>query len=486
VSIVMPNGIDWVAAWWAAVRVGALTLPFSTFFRPRELGWALRQGDVDTLLMHAQYLNNDYVERLEQAIPGLAAQASPELRLPSHPYLRRIAVWGRAELPRWALRGPDALLQAAAAEPRLDRDYLASREAQITPADLLIGICTSGSTAEPKIVIHTHGSALRESHQLRRVIAVREKDRSYTGMPFFWLGGLNFNLLQMMFEGSCLVFSPTPKADDVLDTLVRHRVTRITAWPPQLAALLERARVRNVDLSFVERGMFPPKDAEGRYIQVGRYVSGQLGMTESFGPHGMEAPGNLLPEARWGSVGHTVEGIERRVVNPESGEMSGEILPPGEVGELQIRGWSMMDGYYKRERSEVFLPDGWFATGDRVVIDDAGYTYFRGRVSEMIKTSGANVSPAEIEILLQSYENVQEAIVFGLPDEAKGERVAAVVVAKEGKSVDLGVLQAKLRDDLSAYKVPSELHLMPFEEIPRTDAGKVRKNLLKERFLRPS
>jgi acyl-CoA synthetase (AMP-forming)/AMP-acid ligase II len=275
-----------------------------------------------------------------------------------------------------------------------------------------------------------------------------------------------------------MVYSPTPKEDDVPDTLVRHRVTRITAWPPQLAALLERARVRGVDLSFVERGLFPPKDMQGRPIPAGRYCAGQLGMTESYGPHGMESPRTVLPPERSGSAGHTIEGIERRVVNPETGE----VLPPGQPGELHIRGWSMMDGYYKRERAEVFLPDGWFATGDRVVLDEAGYVYFKGRISEMIKTSGANVSPAEVEALLLGYDNVQEAIVFGLPDPVKGERVTAVIVPREGKSVDTRQLLADLKENVSPYKVPAEVHVMAYDDVPRTDAGKPRKPLLKERL----
>jgi acyl-CoA synthetase (AMP-forming)/AMP-acid ligase II len=485
VSIVMPNGIDWAECWWAAARIGAFTLPFSTFFRPRELGWGLAKGDVDTLLIHASYLNNNFIQRLEEAIPELAQQTAGKLFLRSHPYLRRIVVWGGGKpllpdtAPAWALAGPDALLAAAAEDSRFDRDLLARVEAEVRPSDLLVGICTSGSTAEPKIVMHTHGSAIRLSHVLRQILQVRSNDRTYTGMPFFWLGGLNFNLLQCMFDGGAMVLSPTPRAEDVLDTLVRERVTRVTLWPAQTAALVEAARVRGIDLSFVERGLYPPKDAQGREIPLAHRCPGQLGMTESFGPHGMERPNTILPPEHRGSIGHPVEGIERRVVDPDTGR----VLPPNEVGELQIRGFSMMDGYYKRERADVFLPDQWFATGDLVRLDEAGYVYFHSRHSEMIKTSGANVAPAEVEALLQTYADVQEAIVFGLPDEVKGERVAAVVVPKEGRSLDAQNLMARLRADLSAYKVPAELHVLPFADIPRTDAGKAKKGVLKERFV---
>ncbi len=373
------------------------------------------------------------------------------------------------------MQGPDELHALADADPRIDAALLKSIEGNVVLADMLIGICTSGSTAEPKIVVHTHASMLRICHAYRAYMAIRPDDRSYSGMPFFWLGGLNYNLLQIMFEGACMVFAPTPKPDDVLNVVSREKVTRVSLWPAQRLALLDRVRTSGIDVSSVRQGLFDPVDADGKVVPVTRRA-GMLGMTESFGPHGVEHAETILPESRARAAGHMLEGIERKIVDPETLQT----LSAGQVGELMIRGFSLMQGYYKRERSEIFDQDGWFATGDLCRFDAEGYIYYQSRRSEMIKTSGANVAPMEIEVLMQGYENVMEAIVFGLPDEVKGERVAAVLIAKEGRIIDVEAVRQRLKNDLSTYKVPTDIFILPHADIPRTDTGKVRKPLLKD------
>jgi acyl-CoA synthetase (AMP-forming)/AMP-acid ligase II len=479
VGIIMPNCTDWVVTWWAAGRIGAFTVPLSTFFRPRELAAVLKQADIETLLVYDAYLHHNYVEHLEEAIPELKGQDSTLLYLQSHPYLRRIVVWGRSDIDgydrKWAIQGPDELHALADADRRIDAPLMKAIEDNVVPADMLIGVCTSGSTAEPKIVVHTHASMLRICHAYRAYMGIRPDDRSYSGMPFFWLGGLNFNLLQIMFEGACMVFAHTPKPDDVLNVVSREKVTRVSMWPAQRLALLDRVRTSGIDVSSVRIGLFDPVDPDGKVVPLPRRSS-MLGMTESFGPHGVEHVETIMPEQRARSAGHALEGIERKIVDPETRQT----LPAGQVGELMIRGFSLMQGYYKRERSEIFDPDGWFATGDLCRFDADGYIYYQSRRSEMIKTSGANVAPMEIEVLMQGYENVMEAIVFGLPDEVKGERVAAVLIAKEGRIIDVDAVRQRLKNDLSTYKVPTDIFILPHADIPRTDTGKVRKPVLKE------
>jgi len=151
---------------------------------------------------------------------------------------------------------------------------------------------------------------------------------------------------------------------------------------------------------------------------------------------------------------------------------------------LYIRGFSLMHGYYKRERAEVFTPDGWFATGDQCSMDEDGYLYFKGRLSELIKTAGANVSPQEVEAVLAGYAGVAEAVVLGLPDAERGESVVAVVVPREGASIDPAELQARMKEEVSSYKVPRRVLVMGFHDIPRTGAGKVQKKELKELLMR--
>jgi len=479
VAILMGNSPDWVLAWFAAGRIGALTVPVSTLFQPREIAWLLRFADIDTLLVQACFAGHDYLERLERALPGLAAQTSPALALPSHPFLRRIFVWGQPDAPArsWARRGPADLQAAAAAQPAIDLTFAKAAEANVTPADWLLGICTSGTTADQKVVIHTHGSAIRATHSYRAYRGITPEVNDLAAMPFFWLGGLNVHLLPCMFEGARIVFPPSPKVDDILETVRRESVTRLNMWMVQKAALVEAARARGVDLGHID-GIAQPRHPDGSVIPPKLRVGSLLGMTESFGPHGVEKRGGTLPESRAGSVGHSIAGIERRIVDPQSGR----VLPPGEVGELQIRGYSLMNGYYKRERGDTFTPEGWFRTGDLCRLDADGYLYFSNRLSDMIKTMGANVAPREVEVLMESLPGVSEAIVFGVPDAERGEAVVAVVVPKTGATLDPAALRASLKQEISSYKVPGEIFVVSYDEVPRTDAGKPRKNVLREQL----
>lgn len=474
VGIILPDSPDWVLVWWAAARIGALTMPLSTMFQAKELEWALREADIDTLILTPEFLGKDYLERIERAVPELAAQKGPRLALASHPYLRRIVVWGRSDRA-WALPGRDALREAAAGHPGIDDALLAAVEAQVAPSDLLIGICTSGSTSKPKIVIHTHGSFVRQTRALcETFLGMGSDERNYPGMPLFWLGGLNCNLMPATYRGACQVFTATPKPEDVLDAILREKVTRVMMWPQQYKPLSDLAAERGVDIAHTMANLnFNGPD--GKPIPPSRRILGLLGMTESFGPHGYGRFDEVLPEENGACSGAAVRGIDRKIIDPQTGRE----LPAGEQGELCIRGWSLMEGYYKRERREVFDADGWFHTGDTCVINGEGYVYFRGRLSDMIKTTGANVSPIEVERIMVTYPGVAEAIVVGLPDAERGERVVAVVVPKLGESVDPEALRKRMSEDISSYKVPKQIVLMSYDEVPRTTSAKVQKHAVK-------
>jgi acyl-CoA synthetase (AMP-forming)/AMP-acid ligase II len=474
IGLLMPNGPDWVTAFFASSRIGALTVALSTFYQAPEISWGLAHNDIDTLLISSSYLSHDYIERLERAIPELAGQRSSQLHLPSHPYLRRIVVWGKCDRP-WAINGPDGLESAAGGKPAINDELLRGIEGRVAPADALVVICTSGSTAEPKAVVHTHGTALRAVHLFTHYIDLRPDDRSYSGQAFFWIGGLNMNLLPSIFMGACIVFSETPASADVANAVLQENVTRLSLWPAQAKALVDHAAAAGFSYRSIRIGLGEPRDERGNLIPPDRRHGSCLGMTESFGMHSIEPMYSWAPPGKGGNWGRHLPGVERRVVDPQTGRA----LAPGETGELQIRGHTLMQCYYKREREETFLADGFFATGDFASIDRDDYLYFHGRMSEMIKTAGANVSPAEVERVLAALPTVREAIVFGVDHAVKGEIVAACVVPTEGSALDPGELRESLRTELSSYKVPREIRIIAYEDIPRTGSLKPVKAKLK-------
>jgi acyl-CoA synthetase (AMP-forming)/AMP-acid ligase II len=160
---------------------------------------------------------------------------------------------------------------------------------------------------------------------------------------------------------------------------------------------------------------------------------------------------------------------------------TGEPVAPGEQGELWIRGFNLMQGLYKREREEVFTPDGFYRTGDRGRIDADDYYFFDGRLGDMIKTGGANVSPREVEIVLANMEGVEQAHVAGVSDPEMGQIVVAgIVPSSPATPPDLDDLREQLRRELSAFKVPRHLLTLAAEEIPFTDSGKLHPGRLRE------
>jgi acyl-CoA synthetase (AMP-forming)/AMP-acid ligase II len=194
------------------------------------------------------------------------------------------------------------------------------------------------------------------------------------------------------------------------------------------------------------------------------------GMTESFSAHSAEPLDQRLPEDKAAAYGRAINGYERRVVDPEIGVE----LPAGEVGELQIRGPALMAGFYKVERRKVFTPDGFYPTRDLVSIDADGHLFPAGRLDDMIKTRGANVSRLEVEAALASLPGVAMAVVAGLPDAEFGKVVVAAIVPKAGSGPSEEALRTALRDTLSSFKVPRRIVFVTEDDIPRTATGKIK------------
>jgi len=482
VALLMPNHPDWLLAWLATCRIGALCVPLTTFLRERELLWNLRHADVHTLLTCDRYLNHDYLDRLERAVPELLEQSGDPLFLRDLPYLRSVRVWGPCERS-WASDGPSGLPALADAAPEIGEDFLREIEREVTPADLMLILYTSGSTAEPKGACHTHGTAVRHSHLLNAYRHGGPDDHVYSPMPFFWVGGLSGPLMGAMHAGACYFCEDSFDVERVIELIERERVTCVASWPHQSKAIVEHPRFPKGGFDFIRFGAYPMLPEAIRPPE-NELLPNALGMTETFANHSMEENGTVLEEARRGSFGHAIGEIERRIVDPETGKQVTE----GEWGELCVRGFSLMQGLYKQEREQVFTADGFYRTGDECRIETDvesenegdGHLYLKGRLGEMIKTGGANVAPREVELLLESYEEIKEAYVVGVADPDRGQTVAAVVVPYTGRSADGAELRERLRAELSAFKVPRHLFICDSEEIPRTASAKIQKPRLRE------
>ena len=466
IALLAPDGIFWVTAFLAGLRIGAVVTCVSTLCSASELAHILRHSDVQFLIAARRFLNHDYGEKLESAFPELAGGRPGALRIADAPYLR--AVWiDDATGLGWA-GTHDELLALAQAPDAPGDAMLAAIEAQVTPGEDAIIVYTSGSTAMPKAVIHSQWNAARHPPELAKLFLITPSDRMLPMLPAFWLGGMAM-LFQVLSQGATLVYPPSPDLDEIAETMLALNVNRLNGWGDGLARLGVLARERGIDVDSIT-GFQPFRDKEGVPIPM-EEQSGMLGMSESFAPHSAEPLDyRMPPDKRW-CCGRPVGGYERRIVDPETGEE----VAPGAIGELQLRGGGLMKGFYKKRRSEVFTPDGFYPTGDLCRIDADDFLYFVARRNDMIKTRSANVSRLEVEAALNALPEVELAVVAGLPHEEFGQIVAAAVLPAKDASPTEESLRAALKDAVSSYKIPRRIvFIADAAEIPRTPTGKLK------------
>lgn len=456
VAMLYPNSAEWAVAWLATARIGALSIPLSTFAPGAELARVLRHTDVHALLMAARFADEPLSARVEAGLTGLAV-SGPNLALLGAPYLRWIHV--EDDFIRWSRELPAPL-------PAL---VVRAAEAEVGPADTLAIISTSGATAVPKAVVHTHGSLVRHAALLARRRGLTRDDRIYSPMPFFWVGGLTMVLLAALSSGAAAVVHERFDAGEALELMERERVTQVSCWFNAARAIAEHPTFSARDLRSVRGGTLweaLPPTIRPATPALAPMV---LGMTETGGPHtGPDDAYAPLPEELQGSFGRSLPGMEHCVVDGDTGVEVG----CDEQGEILVRGQFLMDGFYKQERHVTFTPDGWYATGDLGWFGADGHLRFAGRRTAMIKTGGSNVAPAEVEAALIQLPQVRAAFVFGISAGDRGEEVAAVVVPEAGEFVDPGSLSAALRESLSRYKVPRHYRVVAESNLPMLPTGK--------------
>ena len=447
VGLFFANGVEWVVWWLAVSRIGALAVPLSTMYAPAELAKVLRLADIGLLVAPGRVLAIDVAERFEAAVPELISQSSSRLAMRAVPYLRRIVLTDDTDR-RWATRWTDD------ADGLAPPDLLAAVEEEVCPADLAVMVHTSGSTADPKGVVHTHGTLVRQTSTwpgaIRSVTGSGPSARILCAMPFFWVGGL-LATTGALHEPVTLLVLPRLEASAALDLIERERATGIVGWP-----------------AFTQRLRDHPSFADRDLTSAPMLRDGPLDIAMTDVPDGFPVHRTMSETA--GGFAFT----EMRIVGDD-----GKPVADGTVGELHIRGVGVMSGYNKRERCDTFDSDGWYHTGDRVYRKHGDpRLFYVGRTSELIKAAGANVSPLEVENVIEQFADVAQCVVIGIDDQVRGEEVCAVVVPA-GEEFDMESVALRTRDQLSAYKVPTRWVLAASHQLPILPSGKLNRKGLR-------
>jgi len=430
VGLIMPNRVQWVHIAVALTRIGAVLVPLSTLLQPPELVAQLRVASVQLLIAVEEFRGHSYLDDLD----GVANTTElPALR----------AVWT-----------PDQLTTSSGG-PVVD-----AVAATVTPSDTLVIMFTSGSSGPPKGVIHSHGNALAAVQSGLTARCIDADTRLYLPMPFFWVGGFGSGVLSALLAGATLVTEEIPRPETTLRLLERERVTLFRGWPDQAEALARQSASVGADLSALRPGsldaLLPPEQR----AQPGARAK-LFGMTESFGPYCGYPADTDMPQSAWGSCGKPFDGMEVRIVDPDTGEP----VPADTIGMIQIRGPHTLRGICRRSREDLFTPDGYYPTGDLGHLDDDGFMFYHGRSDDMFKVSGATVYPSEVEQALRTIDGVENAFVTEIAG-----AVGAVVITDR----TTGDLRVAVRKQLSAFKVPTVWLLVASDDdVPRGTTGKV-------------
>ena len=478
VGLLAPNSPEWIVGWLAAARVGAVVVLLNTYGKARELGWVIRHADLQVLLTVDRHLGHDYLERLEAAAPDLVSQDHEHLFMESHPYLRSVWTWGEATRP-WA----GSIADLAGRGDALGDGLLREVESEVTAADPMVMVYSSGSTSDPKGAVHSQGACVRHAHNLWQLRDIESDDILYTPMPLFWVGGFSFTLIAAMHAGAKIVFEEQFEPGATLELIERERVTQVMGWPHMAKALVDHPSFPDRDLSAVRGGSMAALLPQALQADAEVPKANSLGMTETLGPHTFDSKANDLPPDKEGSFGPSVPGVEHKIVDP----ITGEDLPIGEIGELWLRGYSLMLGLHKRERSDVFTPDGWYRTGDGGRFDADGHFYFTGRMGDLIKSSGMNITPRDVELVIEAMPEVVMAFVTGVSHPDRGEDVAAAVALRPGERLDADEVRKRVKEEIASYKVPRHVAVFASQtDLPWLDSGKVDRRsltaILEDRF----
>jgi acyl-CoA synthetase (AMP-forming)/AMP-acid ligase II len=455
VGVYLTYGQEWVLTWLATSRIGALLMPLATTYRPAEIRKVLRIGDVDTLITARVVLGRDMQDVLEASVPGLADASGPRLLLPDTPYLR--SVWISPNTDRaWAT---PVELEAPSADDAVTDEMLAAMEAEVTPADLAQVTYTSGSSADPKGVVHTQGVVLRATEFLGAGTAADAAPPTYfCAFPFFWIGG-TLILGSALQTGATVACIERFEPGAALDLIEAEQADLVLGWPTLLQSMRDHPTFVDRALPAIPGLTVGPSDVALNDAPIPG-IPAHRGMSETVGNFSI---------------------VEARCFDPATGREQPEM----EEGELWVRGPGVLHGYYKREREEVFDDDGWLHTGDRVFMS-GGRPFFVGRFTEMVKSQGANVAPREVELFLETFPEVLYAFVLGMPHPDRGEEVVAVLVPSKDHTIDPGDVEARAREEISGYKVPTRIEVWAEDAVPWLGSGKPDKLAIRTRLDTPA
>jgi acyl-CoA synthetase (AMP-forming)/AMP-acid ligase II len=454
VALLTYNGHEFIESFFGPAKAGMVIMPLNWRLTAEELAFILKDGGARAIIFDA-----DFAPVIEQ--------------------LKEMGDQGSA-LEHWIGVGDHGLEFAANYEDLLAAQPTDEPAISASDDDNLFIMYTSGTTGNPKGVVHTHTTVMWALLTLANTADVHFADRYLVLLPLFHVGALT-PMLGTIYKGNSMVILRNFDPASTWSLIEEERITTTLAVPAMLAFMLQVPDFERFDwssLRYVTSGAAPvPVTTINTYMELGIEIHQVYGMTETCGPACLIGPDDAIHHV--GSTGKSFFHTQVRIVDGQGNDM-----PPGEAGEVLVRGAHIMKEYWGRpEATAETIVDGWLHTGDVAVMDAEGFVTIQDRIKDMIISGGENVYPAEIENILLQHPDIADAAVIGQESAKWGESPLAVLVRKNPDVNEEQVL-AHCDGKLARYKLPKGTVFV--DEIPRNPSGKILKRVLREEFNAPA
>jgi fatty-acyl-CoA synthase len=467
VSLWATNVPEWIILQFALAKIGAILVTINTALRAHEIDYLLRQSESATLITIRGFKDVDYIDVLREI------GAIGDTRLPD---LKRVIFIGE-NCPRELMPYGELKTKAAGISDK----ELDVRESQVGLDDIINMQYTSGTTGFPKGVMLSSRNIVNNGYWLGRGLGYTPLDRLCLCVPLFHCFGCVIGVLGAYTHGSSLCPIEYFDARKVLETVEREGCTSLYGVPTMFLAEMEAPGFKRFDLSSLRTGVMAgalcPESLMKRAIEEMnlREITIIYGLTEA-SPGITQTPRDDTLEHRTQTVGRVLPEMEVKIVDPATRKTLG----PNQPGELCVRGYNVMKGYYNNTEATraAIDEDGWLRTGDQSTIDDDGYVRMTGRIKDIIIRGGENISPKEVEDLLRGHPAVSDVYVYAVNSEFFGEEVAAAVRLKPGMAAAEEELMNFCRGKIAHFKIPRYFRFV--SEFPMTASGKIQKFKLRE------
>jgi fatty-acyl-CoA synthase len=475
VALWMVNRPEFIEAMFAVMKIGAVLVPINTRLRTEDTAYILGQSDSAVLLIADRSGPVDYLGMVKELAPSLRAGAVREERFK---HLRLVVSAGdgpRAETVHWPA--------AQAAGEAVTEATLRSRADQVDPDATAFFVYTSGTTGFPKGAMHDHAIVRNLVDRAFRM-AITPADTIMMYLPLFHLFGFSDGALMSMVTGARQVLTETFDPAESLALVEQERATILHGFDTHYKELMEAHERSPRDVSSVRTGILAtgmsssvPIARKARKM-FGRFLSG-YGMSE-FGVGAALSALDSTEEQCTEASGYPAPGYEIRVVDPQTGLDQ----PPDAPGEILVRSYMTMQGYYGKpsETAQALDREGWLHSGDMGIMRSDGHLRFMGRYKDMLKIGGENVDPMEVEAFLMSLAGINLAAVVSYPDTRLSEVGVAFVKREPGHALTDGEVLGQCKGRIASFKIPR--HLIFVDDFPMTSSGKIQKVKLREEALR--